>query len=84
MHYDSASDTVLVFRHTGNAQERGVFAYAPQRNEWTTVGKLSARWPHGQVNSFYDPLLNVHFFHVAGDSEDHGVILVPCQILIFG
>ncbi len=75
MHYDSANDTVLVFRHAGSAQECGVFAYAPQHNEWTTVGKLPARWPHGQVNAFYDPLLNVHFFHVAGDSEDDGVIL---------
>jgi hypothetical protein len=75
MHYDAASDTVLVFRHTGSPPERGVFAYAPQRNEWTTVGKLPARWPRGQVNAFYDPLLNVHFFHVAGDSEDDGVVV---------
>ena len=27
MHYDSANDAVLVFRHTGSAQECGVFAY---------------------------------------------------------
>ncbi len=75
MHYDLANDTVLVFRHTGSAQECGVFAYDPEHNQWTTVGKLPARWPQGQVNSFYDPLLNVHFFHVAGDSEDNGVIV---------
>ena len=38
MHYDSASDIVLLFRHTGDGQEAGVFAYAPQRNQWTTIG----------------------------------------------
>jgi len=74
MHYDSASDTVLVYRHTGNAQECGVFAYDVERNQWTTI-KLPVRWPRGQVSAFYDPLLNVHFFFVAGDSEDSGVIV---------
>jgi hypothetical protein len=75
MHYDSASDIVLLFRHTGDGQERGVFAYDPQRNQWTTIGALPQRWPRGQVNAFYDALLNVHLFHVAGDSDDNGVIV---------
>jgi hypothetical protein len=75
MHYDSANDAVLVFRHTGSTTECGVFAYDPEHNQWTTAGKLPVQWPHGQVNAFYDPLLNVHFFHVAGDSDDNGVIL---------
>jgi len=75
MHYDSANDVVLVFRHTGEPEERGVFVYEPQRNEWTTAGSLPPWWPRGQVNAFYDPLLNLHFFHVAGDSDDNGVIV---------
>ena len=76
MHYDLASDTVLVFRHTGSVQECGVFAYDVERNQWATVGKLAARWPQGQVSAFYDPLMNIHFFHVAGDSDDDGTIIV--------
>jgi hypothetical protein len=40
------------------------------------VGSFPAEWPRGQVNAFYDPLLNAHFFHIAGDSDDNGVIAV--------
>jgi len=42
------------------------------------VGGLPEQWPRGSVNTFYQPLLNVHFFHVAGDSVDNGVI-VACR-----
>jgi hypothetical protein len=28
------------------------------------------------ANAFYDPELNAHFFHVAGDSDDNGTIWV--------
>jgi hypothetical protein len=33
--------------------------------------------PYGKAaNSFYSPELNVHFFHLASDSEDNGVMWV--------
>ena len=79
MHYDTASDTVLLFRHGENGV--GIYAYSPTDNAWTTVSKdLPARWYHdwriAGSSGFYDADLNVHFFHVAGDSEDNGTIMV--------
>lgn len=79
MQYDSASDTVLLFRYGDDG--RGIYAYSPSANEWTTVAKdLPSRWYDDYRTSgssgFYDPELNAHFFHVAGDSDDNGTILV--------
>ena len=79
MHYDTVSDTVLLFRHGENGA--GVYAYSPTDNAWTTVSKdLPARWYHDYrisgTSGFYDPDLNAHFFHVAGDSDDNGTIMV--------
>jgi hypothetical protein len=28
------------------------------------------------ANAFYDPALNAHFFHVAGDSDENGTVWV--------
>jgi Galactose oxidase, central domain len=79
LHYDSASDTVLLFRHGDDA--KGIFAYSPARNEWTTV---STRLPSpfyrdygtGGSSGFYDPALNAHFVFLAGDSGDNGTMFV--------
>ena len=76
MEYDAASDAVIVFRYGGEAGERGIFVYDPAVNAWSeTAHGFPEKW--GQcTNAFYDPVLNVHFFHVAGDSADNGVIWV--------
>ena len=79
MHCDLANDVVLLFRHGGN--DRGIFVYDIAQNTWSRVLQgLPAPWPRGEffkpANGFYDPALNVHVFHVAGDSDDDGRILV--------
>jgi hypothetical protein len=76
MEYDSASDVVIVFRYGGKAEERGIFIYDPAANAWSEAPQgFPEKW--GQcTNAFYDPALNAHFFHVAGDSEDNGTVWV--------
>jgi hypothetical protein len=82
MNYDAANDVVVLCYHdnvgpsnTGR-KERGVFVYDPAANAWgdapLAVPKEFCKCP----SSFYDPALNVHFIHCAGDSADDGVMLV--------
>jgi hypothetical protein len=81
MNYDAANDVVVLFYH-GNigpntAQKgRGIFVYDPATNAWgespLTVPKEYCKCP----SSFYNPELNAHFIHCAGDSADDGVMLV--------
>ena len=79
MHYDMVNDVVLLVRYADD--DRGISAYSPATNTWTSVADhLPGIWPDdykGHASSgFYDPALNAHFFHVAGDSRDNGIILV--------
>jgi len=76
MEYDAASDRVIIFRYGGAAEERGIFIYDSDANAWSDAAQpFPEKW--GQcTNAFYDPALNAHFFHVAGDSDDNGVIWV--------
>jgi hypothetical protein len=76
-----ACHVVVVFYHgnvgTNTEQKgRGVFVYDPAANAWAdgprTVPKEFCKCP----SSFYDPELNAHFIHCAGDSADDGVMLV--------
>ena len=78
MNYDGQCDKLIFFQfNTKKQKKRGVFAYDPQANTWTTQ---PIPFPKGFLlsgngrNSFYSPELNIHFFHVAGDSRDNGVI----------
>jgi len=75
MEYDSVNDAVIVFRYGGEKEsERGIYIYHPGENSWT---QLAAGFPAGFgqcANAFYDPVLNIHFFHTAGDSDDNGTI----------
>jgi hypothetical protein len=77
MNYDSANDLVVVIHH-GNrtsGKGRGVFVYDPAANAWgepLPVPKELGKCP----SSFYDPELNAHFIHCAGDSEDNCTMLV--------
>ncbi len=77
LHCDLAADQVLLFRYRG--EDRGVFAYDPETNQWRKSGELPAAWPAFLIvngsSGFYAPDLNVHFFHLAGDSRENGRIL---------
>jgi hypothetical protein len=77
MTYDSAADLVLVNRHGGPKDQRGLFVYDPRANAWTGRLKPYPRECTWQsVNAFYDEALNAHFFHTAGDSRDDGTMWV--------
>jgi hypothetical protein len=87
MNYDSANDVVVLIFHRwqmaptdGDIQpgqeSRGVYIYNPMSNSWTekpiAMPKAIGQCPSG----FYNPDLNAHFLHVAGDSDDNGVMWV--------
>lgn len=76
MEYDAVSDRVIIFRYGGKVEERGIFIYDPEENAWSQAPqRFPEKW--GQcTNAFYDPALNAHFFHVAGDSDDNGTVWV--------
>jgi hypothetical protein len=82
MNYDSANDVAVLFYH-GNVglketgkKGRGIYVYNPAANTWgeapLAVPKEFCKCP----SSFYDPELNAHFTHCAGDSAADGVMLV--------
>lgn len=78
LHCDPVADVVLLFRYRG--ANRGVFAYDPDENAWAEApAGLPRAWPDTWrtegSSGFYDPTLNVHLFHVAGDSIANGRIL---------
>ena len=80
MHCDLANDVVIVTRHKGGPS-RGVFVYDPTENAWSVASRsFPPNWPeHPSTRAssgYYDSVLNAHFFHVAADSQDNGVILV--------
>ncbi len=74
--YDSAADVVVYMEW----KSRSVQVYDPRKNAW---GKVSPS-PKVQdadmrrrrnANGFYDPVLNVHLYHFAGDGRANGVVL---------
>jgi hypothetical protein len=81
MNYDAANHVVVLFYHdnvgpNSARKERGVFVYDPEANSW---GEAPLAMPRGFCKcpgSFYDPVLNAHFVHCAGDSVDDGVMWV--------
>lgn len=83
MNYDTANDVVILFLYNFSEinQTRGVYAYDPEKNTWSLVNNQfpqiwdNRTWQRSAVNTFYDPELNVHFCHVAGDSAANGVMI---------
>jgi hypothetical protein len=78
MTYDAANDRVVINRHKGKPEEIGMWVYDPTNNAWEERARAfpdEKAW-RGQVNAFYDRELNVHVYHVAGDSELGGVVRV--------
>ncbi len=78
MTYDQANDRVVINRHDAEpgTQEKGIWVYDPTSNAWEDRPRqfpAASEWK-GQVNAFYDPDLNVHVYHYAGDSDDNGII----------
>jgi hypothetical protein len=83
MNFDSANDVALVCCHLTGAEgkAKGIYVYDPKDNKWAEEPlALPAGFNPGKyancVSSFYSPDLNAHFFHVAGDSADDGVMWV--------
>ena len=77
LQYDVANDVVVLVLHKEEPESRGVNIYDPETNVWNEAPLPLPEEVKGQCwNSFYDPELNVHFFHLAHDSRDNGVIWV--------
>jgi len=80
MSYDAANDVVIVFRHDlrpgSSSPGHGVNVYDPQANAWNDAPLPLAKGMPGRAcwNGFYDPELNVHIFHLAGDGRGGGTI----------
>jgi hypothetical protein len=75
MTYDSVNDVVVVLH-----QSKELHVYDPAANAWNArpiegpPNKGGVGYP--SWNAFYDPELKVHFFHVATDGRDNGVVWV--------
>lgn len=71
--YDAQGDAVL-FHLSGGA---GIRIYDPERNAWTASSvPPKVDWKHRTMSGFHAPVLNAHYYHLAGDSDDNGTILV--------
>ena len=72
--YDPLLDIVVVIQMRGKTP--GVFTYDPQTNTWADPLPFPADGPKFQfaANTCYDRELNVYLCHVAGDSDDNGVV----------
>ena len=72
--YDARLDIVLVIHFKGKSP--GVFVYNPKTNSWAEPIPFPADGPkfHVAANTFFDRELNAYFCHVAGDSNDDGVM----------
>jgi len=82
MNYDSVNDVVVLIFHTddqvpvGSNKGRGIYVYDPAKNSWSETAQAIPKEFTLCANSFYSAELNGHFIHVAGDSEDNGVMWV--------
>jgi len=72
--YDTAADAVVCFRR----DPPGIAVYRPAANAWSrgAAPPPDVETKRRCVNGFYEPKLNAHFYHLAGDSRDNGFILV--------
>ncbi len=78
MTYDAANDVVVLNVYRDSPRKRGIYVYNPAANTWSSKPRPIPKEivPRLNLNAFYDPELNVHVYHAAGDSEDNGVIWV--------
>jgi hypothetical protein len=82
MNYDSANDVAVVCYRPqlepkdASKKGGGVYTYDPAANAWSETPRMLPAEFRKCASSFYDPELNAHFVHCAGDSVDDGVMLV--------
>jgi len=87
MNYDSVNDVVVLNFHRwqlnpidGDVQpgpeSRGLYVYDPAANSWTETPLAMPKEIGLCPSGFYNPDLNAHFIHVAGDSDDNGSMWV--------
>jgi hypothetical protein len=71
--YDSANDVDVLnlYRHD-DPNIKGVWIYDPEKNAWSKTKTQPPGWSENG-NGFYDPELNVHFFHNARDNAVGGM-----------
>ena len=78
MTYDEANDAIMLNLHKAEGGGTpGVWVYRPATNAWDDEPRpfpADVTWQ--QVNGFYDPELNIHVYHSAGDSEPGGTVRV--------
>jgi len=80
MNYDSSNDVVVLtyhVNHEGIKKGQGLYIYDPSKNTWTDnpqpfPGEFLR--PNDCLHSFYSPEFNAHFYHLAGDSTDNGLM----------
>jgi hypothetical protein len=74
--YDPRLDIVVAIHFTGKSP--GIFVYDPTTNSWADPVSFPADGTKFQfaANTFFDRDLNAYFCHVAGDSDDNGVMWV--------
>ena len=72
--YDARLDVVVAIHFKGKTP--GIFVYDPKTNSWAEPLPFPADGPKFQfaANTCYDRELNAYFCHVAGDSNDNGVM----------
>ena len=72
--YDARLDVVVAIHFKGKMP--GIFVYDPKTNSWADPLPFPADGPKFgfAANTCYDRELNAYFCHVAGDSNDNGVI----------
>jgi hypothetical protein len=69
--YDSVNDVGVMIMYR-NGEVNGVHIYDPNKNSWTKTANPIPGWTENG-NGFYDPELNVHFFHNARDNSVGGM-----------
>jgi hypothetical protein len=74
--YDARLDIVVAIHFRGKTP--GIYVYNPKTNSWAEPISFPAIGPKFQfaANTCYDRELNAYFCHVAGDSNDNGVMWV--------
>jgi len=74
--YDARLDVVVAMYFSGKAT--GIYVYDPKTNSWADPLPFPADGPRFQfaANTCYDRESNAYFCHVAGDSNDNGVMWV--------
>ena len=85
--YDSVADVVVmrlcIKKGEGSSMSLGktcvgLAIYDPETNEWsqTPVALAESAQDRGCWNTCYSPELNVHVFHIAGDSKTNGRVVL--------